>query len=392
MSKSKVVTLVIIVGLIIVGVVLGDKIFETNEAGQFQIKRAFITGEMSVKHDAGMYGQWFGKIFTYNNVATIGFGREKGEGSADIGAIPVIFNDGSKATNSGLVRIKLPNSGQREQLLHEYPRGYEHFITAGVLPVIRNAVKLSANLRSAQDAYTTLALYQQAVQDQIENGTYVTYSAVDTITNATGDFETRQVTKIKLDENRQPIRKPNRLQELGCEVLECVIDVPDFDPKVEEMIALRKDEAMKTELAKQSALRAKQDAITAEQQGLANVAKAKYEKEVEKVKEVTDASKKFEVEEFAAKTALETAKKIEAEGKAQAAANRALVSAGLTPQQQMELQIKIAEVTSANIAKASTPQVVIMGGEGGGSADEVMKVFGAERSLELINKMGSVKK
>ena len=391
MKKAKIITLVLVVFSLVILLVLGDKVVETNEAGQFQIKRAFISGDVSVKDDAGLYGQWFGKIFTYNNVATIGFGREIGEGSADIEAIPVIFNDGSKATNSGLVRIKLPSAGNRAPLLDEYSRGYSHFIESGVLPVIRNAVKLSANLRSAQDAYTTLALYQQAVQDQLENGVYVTYSAVDTITNATGDFETRQVTKIKLDKNGNPLRTPNRLQELGCEVLECVIDVPDFDPKVEEMIALRKDEAMKTELAKQSALRAKQDAITAEQQGLANVAKAKYEKEVEKVKEVTDASKKFEVEQFAAKTALETAKKVKAEGEAQAAANRALVSAGLTPQQQMELSIKIAEVTSANIAKASTPQVVITGGKDGGSADEVMKVFGAERSLELINKMKSAK-
>jgi len=52
----------------------------------------------------------------------------------------------------------------------------------------------------------------------------------------------------------------------------------------------------------------------------------------------------------------------------------------------MQLQIEIAKVTSQNIAKATTPQVVIMGGNGG-SADEVMKIFGAERSLELINKM-----
>jgi hydroxylamine reductase (hybrid-cluster protein) len=143
---------------------------------------------------------------------------------------------------------------------------------------------------------------------------------------------------------------------------------------------------METELSKQKALRAKQEAITEEQQGLANVAKAKYEKEVEKVREVTEAQKKFEVEELAAKTAKETAKKIEAEGYANAAANRALVSAGLTPEQRMQMDIKIADVVSANISKASTPAVVFMGSDKG-SADEVMKVFGAERSLELINKM-----
>ena len=64
------------------------------------------------------------------------------------------------------------------------------------------------------------------------------------------------------------------------------------------------------------------------------------------------------------------------------------MAAGLTPEQQMKLDIEIAKVVSENIAKATTPQIVIMGGDGGGGgADEVMKIFGAERSLELMKKM-----
>jgi uncharacterized membrane protein YqiK len=222
----------------------------------------------------------------------------------------------------------------------------------------------------------------------LKNGIYVTKSDKIKVERSTGDVEEQRVTVLVYDDNGEPLRTPNRLQQLGCEVIECVIDVPDFDPKVEEMIAARKDEAMKTELAKQSAIRAKQDAITAEEQGKANVAKAKYEKEVEKIKEVTEASKKFEVEKFAAKTALETAKKIEAEGKAQAAANRALVSAGLTPEQKMDMQIKIADTVSKNIAGAPTPTVVIGAGGTNGATEDMMKVFGAERAIELVKKFG----
>lgn len=373
-------------------IILLGRLIETNNQGQYQVKQAFISGKMSARMTPGTYGQWLGNISTYRAVATIGFGNQKGEGSADIVGIPVIFSDGSKATISGLVRLQLPNDQDGLiELKKEYADGYDHFIRSGVVPVIQNAVKLSANLRSAQDAYTTLALFQQAIDDQLENGIYLTKSSVQDFVTATGDTETRQVTEILKDSLNNPLRKANRIQELGCVVLECVIDVPVFDPKVEEMIALRKDEAMKTELAKQAALRAKQDAITAEQQGLANVATAKYEKEVEKVKAVTDAAKAFEVEEYAAKQALETAKKIKAEGDAKAFANRALVAAGLTPQQQMEMDIKIADVVSKNIASAPTPQVVIVGGEGGSGsgAEEALKVFGAERALELIKKVNT---
>lgn len=323
----------VIIGIVfaivaIVVITMSSKLFETNKSGHFQVKQAFITGKMSVRTTEGVYGQWLADITTYKNVATIGFGREKGEGSADIDAIPVIFSDGSMAEISGLVRIKLPASAG-VALKREYSGGYDHFINSGILPVIRNAVKLSANLRSAQDAYTTLALFQQAVQNQLENGTYVTRADKVEITTATGDKEIRQVTVIVKDSLGNPLRKANRLMELNCDVLECVVDVPNFDEKVKEMISRRKDEAMKTELAKQSAIRAKQDALTAEAQGKANVAKAQYEEEVTKIKAVTQAQKAFEVQEFAAKEALEKKKETIALGQADAEANRLKVAAGL---------------------------------------------------------------
>lgn len=387
MKKFKVIGVVMVIVLIVFGAFAINNITETNEAGKFHIKRAFITGNVRVIDNPGMYGQWFGKIFEYQNVATIGFGKEIGEGSADIEAIPVIFNDGSKATNSGLVRVKLPPPGNREALLNEYSRGYDHFITAGILPVIKNAVKLSANLRSAQEAYTTLALYQQAVQDQIENGTYVTYSSIDTIISATGDMETRQVTKVRLGADGKPLRKPNRLQELGCEVLECVIDVPDFDAKVEEMIALRKDEAMKTELAKQSALRAKQDAITSEQQGLANVAKAKYEREVEKVKAVTDAQREFEVAALQAKKAAEQKKAVilAAEAKKQ----ELLIADGLSEREryQIDADVKRAVGVAEHLAKWKAPQFVMSGGGEGGSSG-VENALMIKMMADLATQMG----
>jgi len=388
MKKTKIFAVVFAVVALLFVILLG-RLIETNNQGQYQVKQAFISGKMSARMTPGTYGQWLGNISTYRAVATVGFGDQKGEGSADIVGIPVIFSDGSKATISGLVRIKLPDTQEGlVSMKAEYAEGFDHFIRSGVVPVIQNAVKLSANLRSAQDAYTTLALFQQAIDDQLENGIYLTRSDKVDVVSSTGDVEERIQTIILTDSLGNFMRKPNRIQELGCEVLECVIGVPDFDPKVEEMISLRKDEAMKTELAKQAALRAKQDAITAEQQGLANVATAKYTEEVEKVKAVTVASKEFEVEQFNALKAKETAKKIVAEGDAKAAANRALVSAGLTPQQQMEMDIKIADVVSKNIAGAPTPSVVIGAGGGNGATEDMMKVFGAERAIELVKKFG----
>lgn len=368
-------------------VVMMGSIIETNKAGFFQIKQAAITGNMTIRFEPGTYFQNFGSITTYRNVATVGIGNQRGEGSADIPAVDVIFNDGSKAVISGLVRIKLPNTIEGGlNLKEEYSQGYEHFIRSGVVPVVNNAIKLSANLRSAQDAYTTLALFQQAVDDQLRNGIYVTKSDKVLVERSTGDVEEMRVTVLVYDENGVPLRTPNRLAQLGCEVLECVIDIPQFDAKVEEMISLRKDEAMKTELAKQSAIRAKQDALTAEEQGKANVAKAKYEQEVVKVSAVTVAQKEFEVAALQAKREEENKKATIFKGQAEAEANRLKVAAGLSPQERAEWDYKIKVGVAAELAKVKVPSIMVSGGDGK-SGVSPMDAVGVNMLLDIMNKL-----
>jgi hypothetical protein len=367
----------LIIGVVAIGILLlifGSRLFVTNDQGYYQVKQAFITGKMSVRMTPGTYGQNFGNITTYKANATVGFGSQEGDISANLDSIPVVFNEGSYAKIAGLIRVQLPNTeDELKKLLLEFAGGYDHFIEAGIVPIVENAVKLGANLRSAQDAYTTLALFQQSVQDQLENGVYVTHSARKEILNATGDKEVRQVTVISLDADSIPLRQPNRLQELGCRITSCVIDVPGFDQTVNDMIAKRKDEAMKTELAKQAALRAQQDAITAEEQGKADVAKAKYVKEVELIEATTKAREKFEVAEFAAKEAeQEKIKKIlVAEGIKQ----ELLLADGLSARDkyQIDADVKRDIGVAEHMSKWVGPQIVMAGGEGksgGGSGVE----------------------
>jgi hypothetical protein len=385
--KNKKIFAVVIAIIAVVFLALSFSIFETNEAGFFQVKQAAITGNMSVRFEAGTYFQNFGDISEYKNVTTCGIGNHKGDGTADIEAVDVIFNDGSKAKISGLIRVKLPVTQEGAiNLKREYSGGFPHFIQSGIVPIVNNAIKLSANLRSAQDAYTTLALFQQAVEDQLRNGIYVTKSDKVEKTTSTGDSEEQRVTVLVYGPDGQPLRTPNRLQQLGCEVLECVIDVPQFDTKVEEMISLRKDEAMKTELAKQSAIRAKQDALTAEQQGLANVATAKYKQEVVKVEAVTVAQKEYEVSQLQAKQQeqIKLAKIYEGQGIAEF--NRLKVTAGLTPQEKMEWEYKIKVGVAAELAKVNVPTIVVTGGDKGGSVSP-MDAIGVNMLLDIATKL-----
>ena len=153
------------------------------------------------------------------------------------------------------------------------------------------------------------------------------------------------------------------------------------------MIAKRKDEAMKTELAKQEAIRAKQDAITAEQQGLANVAKAKYEQEVEKVKEVTIAQKLYEVAALNAKKEDENRKALIFKGQGESEAARLKVAAGLTPQEAIEWKYKTAVGVAAELAKVNVPSILIVGGESKSGTLNPMDAIGVNMLLDIQSKL-----
>lgn len=373
---------------ILVVVFGGSAIIETNESGWVHVKQAFYTGDMTVIMDPGVYYQLFGKIKKYKMVATVGFGTQKGEGSADIDAIKVIFSDGSKALIDGMVRVELPISPEGYLNLKEkYSDGFDHFIRAGIVPVVKNAVKLSANLRSAQDAYTTLSLFQQAISDQLQYGMYVTRSDVRLVVRATGDTEYQKITEIAYDDSGMPKRFTNPFEKLGCQVQECVIEVPRFDERVNEMIAKRKDEAMKTELAKQEAIRAKQDAITEVEKGRANVAKAEYAALQVKMTAVTNAEREKEVAHQTRLKAEEDALATIVKGEAAAKANKLLVSAGLTPQERAVIEKDIAIGVASAWSNRKVPQIVQYGGTGTGGTQQ----SGAMDAVELKMLMDVVK-
>jgi regulator of protease activity HflC (stomatin/prohibitin superfamily) len=113
---------------------------------------------------------------------------------------------------------------------------------------------------------------------------------------------------------------------------------------------------------------------------------AKWQQEKIKAIEVTKAEQEYEVARLAALKAKEEAKKIEAEGQAKAAANRALVSAGLTPLEratiEKETKIGVAQALSA----IQLPTYVVAGGSGG-SGNTAMDAMGLKMMTDLVNQM-----
>ena len=157
-----------------------------------------------------------------------------------------------------------------------------------------------------------------------------------------------------------------------------------YDRDTQNQIDAQKQANLAVITAKTKSLEAIQRTIQITEEGKATAEKAKWEQEKEKAVAVTKAEQEYEVARLAALKAKEDAKKIEAEGEAKAAANRALVSAGLTPLEratiEKETKIGVAEALSG----LALPKVVMTGGSAGSTA---MDAMGLKMMTDLVEKM-----
>jgi uncharacterized membrane protein YqiK len=141
--------------------------------------------------------------------------------------------------------------------------------------------------------------------------------------------------------------------------------------------------------AKAKALEAVQRTIQIEEEGKASAAQAKWEQEKIKAVEVTKAQQAFEVAELQAKEANEKAKKIIAEGKAEAEANRLKVQAGLTPQEAAEWKYKTTVGVAEALSKSKIKWVpdVMLGNNGNGNS--AMDAVGLKMVMDIADKLSN---
>jgi len=379
----------IIIGVFIAIILIlsvGSSLTERNDMGWYHIKQAFYTGTMSVINKPGTFWQWFARIEPYQISDMVYFSKHPEDGGKGPEAAPikVRFNGGSIADISGSIKFRLSTKENDQLSLHEEFKSYKSVKLDLVRQIATEALMNTATLMKAEESYSTRRSEFTAVAEaQVKHGIYETKAKEEKMEDAEGnDFIERSV-EVVMKDGLPVIRKTSPFSRYNIEILQFVIKDMDFDKTIDALIAKKKEAEQKKVVAKAKAEEAKQQAITEKEQGAARIAKAKADEEVEKIKEVTQASKKFEVAKFAALEAKEKAKKIKAEGEAKAAANRALVSAGLTPIEKAtinkETRIGVAEA----LAKVKLPKLMVIGGGGKNSAINPFDAVG----LEAFNKI-----
>ena len=420
MTKSKILAVVTVGVLILLGVFAG-KMVGYKQSTELLIKQSPF-GTLSCVEGQGLYFKGFASIYKYDLAKSFYFNSstEKVDGHGwegdedDEDDISVTLSRNANADISGYLMYELPTDCDKLIELHKNQRsdkGIKHNL---VRNAVLSAVRKTAPLFTAEEAKVTkIAEFRRLAEDQLVEGEYLTTIEVlkekagEDEVDSTGkvvkkaEVQEYRVTKLKLDTNgHRIITKKSPITQYGIVVKQLEIQNVKLDPKAQQQLDIVKEREMQRVANATAAETAKQKAITAKAEGDARIAEAKATQEVQKMTEVTmaekekavailNAEREKEVARLEALKAIEVAKKIKAEKEAEAQANRALVSAGLTPQERLEGEIQMNKDKWDAISKIQVPIVPTNMITSNGKGVSGIDLLGDAKALETL--MGTKK-
>lgn len=395
MTKKKIFGIVCAVFAIILIACIG-KIGQDVPNDKIVINQYPWTGEMAFWTSPGFQWQLFGNITEYNKTNQVWFDdlKDKNGVLTTMGcenpAFPITYNDKGKGYVLGSVRIEMPTSPNYLNLIQSHYGSEERLMNELIKPTIGKVIlacgPLMTSLESVAEKRNDLIAY---ATDQLNNGVYATtLTTVERVNPITNENEKVYQAEIVYGEDGQPLRKEESpFAKYGLTVSQLAIADLRYESATNNQIARQREADMDIISAKAEAAKAIQQTIKIEEEGKQAAAQSKWEQEAIKAAAVTKAEQEYEVARLAALKANEEAKKIKAEGEAEAYRQRKLVEAGLSPKERAEFEMKTKIGIAEAFAQTQWPTVVMMSGDG--SSANPMDVIALERMVELTSKMSN---
>lgn len=395
------------------------------------------SGTMEVWDSPGWKFALFGKTTTYKKSEQYHFMYEKDQSGKIISlkdCISTRFNDQGSADICGTLSFDLPTDHHTMLTLHNKFRSMDGIMSRLVKPAVVKSVYNSGPLMSSKDsAGQKRGDLIRFVQDQATRGIYETSSrqeetpdllsppvevvemvdvpkldedgkpVLDKDNNPVMVKEARKVTKPatkkvtvvepKLGKDGQIlVQEVSTVTEYGIKLYNVTLERIMYEPKVKEQIDAQRDMTMKVQTKIAEAQQAQQDALTAEQKGKAEAAKAKWEEEKKKASAVTAAQAAKEV------AALDLDKaKLEADArltraKSEAESKKLVMQADGALDKKLNAYVEVQKAYAAEIGKQRwVPEVQMGNGSGAGAASSLMQLWQVKAAKDLGLDM-SVKK
>lgn len=358
--------------LVIISGLAFSSVTEYVENTEYAVHQSITSGKLTVWNNAGWHWQMFGKVAKFKKAGDIYLSSDILDGGSEKNTQPVsvLFPDGSALVDV-VVRYELPLAEDKQmELYRKY--GSELSVISMIRQQVLEGMKQVGPLMSSSEAYSDRkSEVANLARVMALEGVYA--SAVDIETTTDKEENEIQIKKyrVKTDTLGNPIVvKTSILKEYNILLPVYNVKDMDFDPKTVALIEARKD-----------AQKAKQDAITAFQNGQARVATEKANQEVEKIKQVTIAEKEKDVAVLNAQREKEVAelnaKKAEQEAlatitTAEAKKKQLQLADGLSDRAKYEIDArKEATIESAkHYSQWKGPEIVVNGSSGSGGGLE----------------------
>jgi len=394
-TPSRIITAVLsaVAGLFIL--VAGPMMVENLDASEIMVIQSPISGDLTVHTDPGWKWQGFGSITKYPRRLEFKFGATGGDKDRDRDVGPglaVRFYDGGNATLQGSISWLMPLAPKDVIEIHKEFRSAEAFEHQAIRRSMESAATFSGpTMTSFESAAGRRNELLQILNDQTLHGVYKTVTKNVRAKDLAGVEKDMTLIEIVRDEKGAPIRaQQSYVQKYNVNMLPMTISGFNYEKRVEEQIQQQQAATNAVAVAAANAKRADQDAITAEAQGKANAATAKWAQEVENAKTIATAQARVTIADAAVKEA-EAFKKSEIlRGEGEATRKRLVMEADGQLDKKLEAIVKINGMYADAIAKAQpgawAPAVQMGAGSGGGSgsrATDLVDLMTAKTAKEL---------
>ncbi len=381
------------VGLFVVIFVISmaGSFLEDIDSGEIVICQDPFDGELHFYTSPGVEFQNFGTCTHYEKSTQIWFSYKSDEGGDSDQSIRVRFNDGASATLSGSVRVELPLSDEMLGQIHSKFGNQEAVIKELVRTVIEKAVYMTGPLMSSTESYaekrSDLIRY---IEDQASNGVYKTQSKtikkLDQLSKKEKSVVVTIISRKKDGSFKRQEKSP--LMRFEIKLYNLAINKIAYSKDVERQIEKQQQAKMEVQTAIADALKAEQRAITADKEGQATAATAKWAKEKLKAEAIVVAQQELEVAILAKKAAVQTKQKDILLGQGEGARKRAVMIAdgALTQKLAVWKEVNLAYAKAIENYKGNWVPTTNFGGKvggGGNGANALIQMFTAKTANDL---------
>ena len=384
---------VLAAAFVILVIVFTGSIFEQIPADKIVCIQGVVDGKLHWYTSPGLVLQNFGKVTIYNKQFQYWFSSSTEQGRGADESIKIRFNDGGHANLSGGVTLQMPLDETNLIALHTNYGSQLAIENSLIRPVFEKAIYMTGPLMSSAESYAAKRPFLLSyIEDQATRGVYQTQIKDEKEKDLiTGIEKTKSTVKFIEGGDKQILRiEESPLKKFGIIAFGLSINEVKYDVEVEKQINSQQQMIMGVQTAIADSKKAEQTALTAEKNGQAEAAKAKWAQEVIKAKMVTEAQQKLEVAVLEKQTAEQYKLRQILEGQGDAERKKLVMEADGALKQKLEAYVESIKAIADALSKQKlVPDTIFI--SGGAGANSIASASSATANFMDILTMKAAK-